>query len=170
MTIGEVRIEDEDEYEALDKLTKRINQLPLLTITKARDNEAEVRFITKAVEGTEWNLNDLQSRSAKPSFQRLTKALYASMKELGTYCSKKNIFDTGLLGNFRKYLWQGDKRSRQQPADVSDTFMEKFAEAYFANQRRREQDPRKIERFTQQKRGNWAYFNFEKQGCSLRKC
>lgn len=57
LTIAKVRNKDEDKYEALDKLTKIVNHLASMARPKERDDEAKVRFLTKAVEGTECGLN-----------------------------------------------------------------------------------------------------------------
>lgn len=50
--IDDVKEDDEDDYAALDRLTRRINRLVLIAREKDRDNEAKVRFVTKAVTRT----------------------------------------------------------------------------------------------------------------------
>lgn len=47
LKIDDVREEEGHEYETLDQLTKRINQLVPMERTKDRDDEAKVRFLTK---------------------------------------------------------------------------------------------------------------------------
>lgn len=47
--IENVRGDNEDDYEGLDRLNKRINRLGPMDREKDRDDEAKVRFLTKAV-------------------------------------------------------------------------------------------------------------------------
>lgn len=82
------REKDDEDYAALDKLTKRINQFSQMARTKDKDDGARVRFLTRAVVGIPWGLCALQSVSSEPSYQRLVNALYTSMRELDPYESK----------------------------------------------------------------------------------
>lgn len=45
LKIKDVKAEGEDNYEAVDKLTARINQLVPMARIKDRDDEAKVRFL-----------------------------------------------------------------------------------------------------------------------------
>lgn len=67
----DVREEDDDEYAALDRLTTRIDQLTPMARPKDRDDEAKVRFLSSAVNGTAWGLSALQRLPAERSYQRL---------------------------------------------------------------------------------------------------
>lgn len=76
-SVGE---DDGDDYATLDKLTRRINGLPAMARPKGRDDEAKMKYITKSVSGTKWSLHARRRISLEPSFQRLTNALYKSMR------------------------------------------------------------------------------------------
>lgn len=67
--IEDVREDDEDDHVALDKLTKRINELAPITRARNRDNERKVKFLRKAVSETKWGLHAQQRIQIKPSFQ-----------------------------------------------------------------------------------------------------
>lgn len=54
MTIkmSDVKDKEDDDYAALEKLTNRIDQLAPMARLKDRDDEAKVRFLSSAVNGT----------------------------------------------------------------------------------------------------------------------
>lgn len=60
VTIDDFKQDEEDEYDALYRLTKRINQLAPIVRQEDRDDDSKTRFLTKAVAGTEWGLNAQQ--------------------------------------------------------------------------------------------------------------
>lgn len=88
--IDDLRQHGKDDYEALDKLTKRMNQLALAARMKDGDDEAKVRFLTRAVASTKRGSNAQQRAPIKPTFQRLMNALYTSIIEADTYRADKN--------------------------------------------------------------------------------
>lgn len=61
--IDDDRENDEDDCAALERLTKRIKQLPPTTRIKDRHDEAKVRFLSKTVAGTRWGLHPQQNNS-----------------------------------------------------------------------------------------------------------
>lgn len=67
MELDDVRRTEEDEYAAMDKLTKRINQLDWMVKSKDYNHEANARFLTNAVIWATWRLGALQRTPGKPS-------------------------------------------------------------------------------------------------------
>lgn len=52
LKMSNVKDDAEDDYAALDKLIARMDQLGLMARPKDRDDEAKVRFLTRAVNST----------------------------------------------------------------------------------------------------------------------
>lgn len=71
-----------------------------------RYDEAKVKFLTKAVEGTKWDLNAQQSVPSELAFQSLTNSLCISTMELSTYHAKANKEPSTISGSLRKSLWK----------------------------------------------------------------
>lgn len=54
---------------------KRLNKLASLDRPTDRDNEAKVRFLKRAVEGTKWGLHAQQWIPVQPLYQQLNDAV-----------------------------------------------------------------------------------------------
>lgn len=65
LRLNDVREAGDDNYAALDKPTTMINQLCPMARVKDRDDEAKVRFLSRAVIGTAWGLSALQRIPSK---------------------------------------------------------------------------------------------------------
>lgn len=78
----------DDDYAALDKITRRLNQLVPMAKQNNRDDETKVRYLTKDVVGTPWGLAALQQTPIKKSYQIFINALYTSMRASGTFKSE----------------------------------------------------------------------------------
>lgn len=59
ISLEDVRSNEDGDYTALGKLTQRIDQLASMRRPKDRDDEAKVRCLTCAVNGTQWGLSAL---------------------------------------------------------------------------------------------------------------
>lgn len=53
--LEDVRCEEDSDYKAPEKLAQRIDQLGSMARTKDRDVEEKIRFLTRAVNGTQWD-------------------------------------------------------------------------------------------------------------------
>lgn len=58
----------DDDYAALDDLTKRINHLAPMARTTDREEEAEVLFLKRAVDSTQWGLAALHRTPLEQSY------------------------------------------------------------------------------------------------------
>lgn len=123
---------------ALEKLAQPIDQLASLARIKDRDDEAKVRFLTRAVIGTQWGLSSLQRTPNETSCQRFINALYTSMRELETYKVEKQHPEKKIIDGFRKSLRKSKtaSSSSDKHESVNDAFLTDFFEALFAGQRR----------------------------------
>lgn len=65
--LEEVRVEEDDDCMVFEKPTQRIEQLALMARSKGRDEKAKVRFLTRVVGGTRWELSGIQRTPNEPS-------------------------------------------------------------------------------------------------------
>lgn len=107
----------------LDRLTKRINRVAPIARIKDGDDEAQARFVTKAVAGKRCRLHAHQRIPLESSFQRSFNALCTTMREIGTLqqqsASEEKRDDTGV---FRKSLRKKEKKHSSNGQIASETF------------------------------------------------
>lgn len=131
----------------LDILTRRINQLAPMARINDREDEAKVRFLTKAVIRTPWGLAALQRTHNDPPYQRFINDPYTSIRELGTYKeeTQQTSKDTNIC--FCKSLWREKEKgnSLEDKPATNDVFLTEFFEAFFAGQRRWGRNPGDID-------------------------
>lgn len=92
--------ERDDDHEILDQLAKKIDKLSPITKVKYYDNKVKAFFLTETAARTEWNLKEQQRIRVEPSGQRLTNALYVSLRELRTYQTKDIMKSSEMFGVF----------------------------------------------------------------------
>lgn len=113
LKIDNVGRDEGDEYEALHQHTKRINQFAPMARPRDHDDEANVRFLTKAVEGTEWTLNSQRRLPTEPSFQILRNEHYSSMRELDAFRDGSAKEPGTSTANFLRSLWRDSTEGRK---------------------------------------------------------
>lgn len=110
LQIEDVREDNDDDYAALYRLTKRINELAPVNRFKGRAYEAKVRFLTKEVAETTWWLKAQRRIPPWPSFKRLTDLLYTAMGELGAFHKGSSASNAERkTGSLWKSLWRNEK-------------------------------------------------------------
>lgn len=140
ITIQNVREDDKDDYAALDKLAKRINKLAPMARIKDCDDEENMKFLIKAVSGTKWRLHAKQKIPTGPSFQRLTRALYTSVRKLDTFqqqttSSPKTMVDAA-AGAFRKSSRKRERKDKEDAKSSDEFILSKLSESLSTKQRR----------------------------------
>lgn len=141
-----------------------------------RDDEAKVRFLTKAIVGTIWGLSTLQRAPGETSYQRVINALHKYMRKRDEFESE-NIQKRGSRSSgFRESLWKPTSKAKKNVGVHSETFLGEICETFYTGQRRWGRNPRYIGRsshsndFFAKHKVVRPCFNCDKEGCFLWTC